>query len=435
LKKYSPDMIGLSGYSTTFHLIKELALIAKTILPGVSVVVGGVHATLIPKDYQVEYIDVVIRGEGGTVISEIIKRYKQGKELNFGDAALSPKDPDFIAKASNPVPVYPEVSDIPKPRRDLVDRSKYFCIWTSSDTGKLDTVFPRVASLRTSIGCPFSCSFCSIPYIMNNRYLQRDPEDVADEIESLVEDHVYFVDDEMFVNSKRVRKIAELLKERGVKKKYISWARSDTIVRTPEIFKLWKEVGLDVVYIGLESMYEEKLKEYNKKTGIETNRKAVAIIKDLGIMLHASFIVHPDFRVEDFRMLEKGVEALSPAEVTFTVLSPSPGTAFWRENKDRYICDPYKNYDCMHTILPTHLTLKHFYQHFGRLSAVALRTNPFKVNKIKVPFMDYARAIIGGTKYIFSLYAIYKDYPSSMWLKSGDELLAEGKNISTRLHD
>jgi len=98
------------------------------------------------------------------------------------------------------------------------------------------------------------------------------------------------------------------------------------------------------------------------------------------------------------------------AEITFTVLSPSPGTQFWQENKDRFICDPYRFYDCMHSILPVKMPLQRFYQHFGRLTQLALRANPLRVNKIRVPFKDFIRAIVGGTRYIFALYTIYKDY-------------------------
>jgi hypothetical protein len=65
----------------------------------------------------------------------------------------------------------------------------------------------------------------------------------------------------------------------------------------------------------------------------------------------------------------------------------------------------------MHTILPTRLPLKKFYRHFARLTELALRANPLRVNKIKVPFYDFIRAIVRGTKYIIALQLIYRDYP------------------------
>ncbi len=174
--------------------------------------------------------------------------------------------------------------------------------------------------------------------------------------------------------------------------------------------RLMKEAGLDVVYVGLESVDEFRLTEYAKRTSIDTNRKAVKILKDLGIMLHAAFIVHPDFEADDFRRLEAEIKRISPAEITFTVLSPSPGTKFWSDNKDKFICDPYRFYDCMHTILPARLPLRRFYQHFGRLNSLALRANPLRMQGIRVPFRDFLRAVFCGTRYIFSLYSIYKDY-------------------------
>jgi len=411
LSAWRPDLTGFGGYSSNVNVVKDLARIAKKIQPRIVVVVGGIHATLLPQDYAVGDIDIIVRGEGGIVLGEIVRRFRNNQPLFFDNRALSSQNPEFFQKAELPPPAYPEPDKIPFPRRDLVDRMRYFCSWTSSDTGRLKTMFPRVATLRTSIGCAFSCSFCVIPHLMHGKYLQREPEDVVAEISGLLENYIYFVDDEMFINAERARRIAELLLQAGVKKRYTSWARSDSIVRHPELFRLWKKAGLDTLYVGLESMEESKLTEYKKRLPVEINRQAIGLLRSMGIMLHAAFIVHPDFSVDDFRRLEKEVLNICPAEVTFTVLSPSPGTRFWQEHKHEFICDPYRFYDCMHSILPTKLPLRTFYRHFSRLTQLALRNNPLRRNKIKIPLRDLIRAIYCGTRYIFALKSIFRDYP------------------------
>lgn len=435
LREWLPDLVGFGGYSSNVDVVRRLAGIAKKIHPGVITVVGGIHATLLPEDYGVKDIDIIVRGEGGVVLKEIVRRFKNREPLFFGNCVLSPQDPDFPQKVKLAPPVYSKPEEIPLPRRELVDRSRYFCVWTSSDTGRLKTMFPRVASLRTSIGCAFSCSFCVIPYLMHGKYLQRKPEDVVEEIAGIKEDYIYFVDDEMFLDMERTRRIAELLLKACIKKKYISWARTDTVVRHPEIFQLWKEAGLDTLYVGLESMDESRLTEYNKRLPPETNRKAIDILRNIGITLHAAFIVHPDFSIEDFRHLEKEVLNICPAEVTFTVLSPSPATPFWQKHTHEFICDPYRFYDCMHSILPTRLPLRRFYQHFSRLTQLALRNNPLRINKVKIPFRDLIRAIYHGTRYIIALQLIYRDYPPSP-IRQCDGMATEdvAKGVNPKLH-
>ena len=412
-RNWLPDLVGFSGYSSNVDVVKQLARITKKIDSRIVTVVGGIHATLLPEDYAIKDIDIIVRGEGGTILGEIVQRLKNKEPLFFDHGALSPQDPEFHQKAKLSPPVYPEPERIPLPRRELVDRSQYFCVWTSSDTGRLKTMFPQVATMRTSIGCVFSCSFCVIPHLMHGEYLQRKPEDVVEEIAKIKEDYIYFVDDEMFLNLERTWRIAELLLERGIKKKYTSWTRSDTIAHHPELFRLWKKAGLDTLYVGLESMDETKLNEYKKRLPVEINHKAIAILRELGITLHAAFIVHPDFNEADFKRLGKEVLNICPAEVSFTVLSPSPGTPFWQENKDKFICNPYRFYDCMHSILPTRLPLKRFYQHFSHLTQLALRNNPLRRNKVRVPFREIFRVIYDSTRYIIALQLIYRDYPPS----------------------
>ncbi len=411
VRELQPDIVGFTAYSTQSAIVKDLARRAKAIVPGVLTVAGGIHATIIPADYAGSEIDIVVRGEGGTAFGGLVKRYKQGEPLAAGDAVLEVLDPAFVQKASVKPPLFPAVEEIPRPRRDLVNRKRYFSVWTSPGNGnRLETMFPNIATIRTSTGCAYTCAFCVVHHMMNGRYLQRAPEDVVDEIAQIGEDYIYFVDDETFLNPKRLTEIANLLKARGIKKKYVSWARADTIGRHPELFKLWKEVGLHIVYVGLEAMDEARLNDYKKRTSVEINKKAVQILREAGILLHASLMVDPGFSVEDFRRLEQVIVDLVPSEVSFTVFSPSPGTELWHKHKNDYIIDPYLYYDCMHTVLPTKMDIKLFYAHFARLYSIGWRHNPLRLNRTKVPFREMLRSIGKGTMYIIAMRNIYKDY-------------------------
>ena len=75
LAEFKPDLIGFTAYSNEAATVKRLAAMAKSHRPGVMVMVGGTHATIAPDDLRLPgAIDLVIRGEGGTAMRELIPR-------------------------------------------------------------------------------------------------------------------------------------------------------------------------------------------------------------------------------------------------------------------------------------------------------------------------------------------------------------------------
>jgi radical SAM superfamily enzyme YgiQ (UPF0313 family) len=314
-----------------------------------------------------------------------------------------------------PPPLHPDGINI-KPRRDLVDTSKYHCICYGEPKTRVKTLFPEIACVRTSVGCPHRCSFCVVHFLANGKYLQRDVTSVVDEIASLPQEYIYFVDDETFINASRMRQLAETLIERGVKKKYVSWARSDTICRHPELFELWKRAGLEFVYVGFESLEEQNLGGYNKHATPSQNRQAREILRKLELNVHAALMVNPGFEERDFVIVKKAIEELAPAEFGFTVLSPPPGTDSFAAARERFVCeDPCLYYDCLHTILPTRLPLKRFYRSLALLYVLGARHIPSRVNKVKAPLKDVAKCIRAGASICWHILRLYRDYDRKCW--------------------
>jgi radical SAM superfamily enzyme YgiQ (UPF0313 family) len=250
-----------------------------------------------------------------------------------------------------------------------------------------------------------------VHYLARGKYVRRAPEDAVNEIVAIPEDHVYFLDDEMFIDAERATQIARLLLARRVHKHYVSWSRADTIVKHPEVFKLWKEAGLTLIYVGLESMEPDNLQDYNKHVSPEVNRQAIAILRSLDIGLHASLMVNPDFTEADFAKVRRAIDTVAPAEMSFTVFSPPPGTELWKKHRAEFCCpDPYAFYDGMHTLLPTTMPLKKFYRSLTMLWLCAARNSPFLRNKVKVPLKDRVRFFYSGFWYGCSVQHIYRDY-------------------------
>jgi radical SAM superfamily enzyme YgiQ (UPF0313 family) len=417
LQEYRPDLIGFGGLSGQFRVIRKLAGIAREMRPAALSCLGGIHASSAPLDCKhPELFDLIVRGDGVSAMKEIIASLDAGQPLPESSCILPTTSRDYDRLAAQPPPLLHPDGIHTRPRRDLVDMTKYFCICYGEPGQRMPTLFPNIACVRTSVGCPNRCSFCVVHFLANGKYLQRDVEDVVDEIASLPQEYIYFVDDETFINAKRMKRMAEMLIERGVKKKYISWARSDTVCKHPDLFALWKRAGLEFAYVGFESLREEELSGYNKKATPSQNLEAREILRNLEINIHAGLMVDPGFEEKDFLAVHEAIRELAPAEFAFTIFSPPPGTEAFVAARDEFICeDPYLFYDCLHTILPTRLPLKLFYRYFAILYALGSAQIPPRVNKVRVPVRDFLRFIFGSIKFGWYVRRLYRDYDRKHW--------------------
>ncbi len=404
-----PDVIGLTGYSHEVRAIKELAREFKAVLPNAIVVVGGHHATVRPETFDIPQVDFIVRGEGSLPFAQILDRIEAGRPC-VGIPNVLCTGAAYDAAAARLVPEFPELEQIPSPRRDLWDYRNYTCLWPSEEHPPNATIFPPAAIVRSSYGCQMNCSFCVIPTLCGRRRRIRNPESLADELAALRADHVYFCDDETFIDADYIMAVADAIERRGVRKRYFAWARSTTVRRHPEVFSRWREIGLDMVFLGYESISNKILKDWKKGATLAEHDEAHRLLRRIGIAVNAGFMLLPEFTAEQFDALADYMRAMPPAQFNITVCTPSPGSADWNRDRDRFICDPYDLHDCMHPLVPTTLPLREFYDRYAQLIAIAAEKNPIRRAGIQLRLLDIGRAARATRRYVNAVRDAWRDY-------------------------
>lgn len=409
LKKYKPDVVAISAYTHEVSKVKEMTRIVKKNLPAATVIVGGHHATVLPEDYNIASIDAIVRGEGCAPFRSVIEAIEDMKELTKIPNVLVTGE-NFDKQSARELPVYPDLLTVPIPRRDLWNIETYRCIWPSLKHPPWTTIFPAVSLVRSSFGCTMNCTFCVVPRLCNRKHLKCDPQSVADEIASLKTGHIYFCDDETFLDEQHAWNVALAIKGKNIKKRYFAWARATTVNKSPELFKFWKDIGLDAVFLGFEASSDKELNDISKHATTKDNEKAHKKLIDLGIASQIGFMVRADFTKDDFDRLMNYVKALPPAQVTFTVFTPSPGSAAWKDENGKFIANPYDLHDCMHPLTKTALPLKEFYKYFCALVDIGGAKNPLRSPKAKLLPQDICRAIFAVITYSRSMKRAHLDY-------------------------
>jgi radical SAM superfamily enzyme YgiQ (UPF0313 family) len=413
LRRFRPDLVGISGYSHEASRVKELAGVARRALPDCRVVVGGHHATVAPEDYEIEAIDAIVRGEGCAPFRELVDRVEAGEGFGGIPAVRVPGDG---ASGDDDWPSFPDPATMPVPRHDLWDPRRYFCVWVRENARRFERLFPPTSMVRTSFGCKMKCSFCIVPKLFGGRHQPRPAAQVAEEIAALPNDHVYFCDDENFIDEAFAAELADELERRGVRKRYFAWARATTVNRSPELFKRWRAIGLDAAFLGFEFPDDEQLRATRKGSTVAQNEMAHDKLRSLGIAVHAAFMLMPESGMDDFARLRRYVAGMPPAQCSFTVCTPSPGTDDYQSMRGRICVDnPHDLHDCMHPIVPTSLPLKTFFGEYGRQIREAGKRNPLRVQQRPVHIGDVPRLINAETRYWRAFSKAYKDFPREMW--------------------
>jgi radical SAM PhpK family P-methyltransferase len=148
------------------------------------------------------------------------------------------------------------------------------------------------AAVRTSISCPFGCSFCGFPEHAG-RYRTARVEAVEEELNRLAGitslKSINFIDDTFNVPPKRFKEILRIMIKNNYPFKWMSHYRCQFADR--ETIQLMKESGCEGVFLGIESGSNHILKNMNKKATVEKYLEGIALLKEYGILTYGSFII------------------------------------------------------------------------------------------------------------------------------------------------
>ncbi|MBU4369282.1 B12-binding domain-containing radical SAM protein [Patescibacteria group bacterium] len=315
---FKPDIVGLSCVSQNFNRAKEIAKFCKE--RNIIVIIGKGHISSIPECLD-KNMDIGIIGEGEQTFSEIVEMFikKEFTQENLKKikGIIFHSENNLIQTQARPL--ISDLDSIPFPDRALLNIKKG------------DNFY-----MFTSRGCPYKCRFC-----FSSRFWGKvrfhSAKYVVDEIKYLIDHYkplrITFCDDLFIADIKRLREIVELIKEQKFYKKvkFTISARANLI--NDNSVKLIKEMGADIVCLGLESGNETVLKFLKDDlANMQDNIAAIKYLKKYNLQVSASFIIGSPSETRE-QILET-LDFIKKSKLDLfeiNVLLPLPGTPIWED--------------------------------------------------------------------------------------------------------
>ena len=360
LQDFQPDFCGINcSFTIDVYQTREIAATIKAWQRDVPVFVGGHHASLSPEDFYYPTIDGVVIGEGERVTADLVRAWENGEDLQtLPGLALNQASGVYYTPERS---LTPNLDELPIPARHLTNRYRQH----------YHLGFQKPFSImETARGCPYRCDFCSVWKFFQGKCRMKSPERAFHEIISIREKYIFLADDNFLLSVPRAKRIAELLVENRVRKRFSFQARSDAIVEHPEVIPLLRQAGFWKVFIGFEKIDEEAMGPLNKHNSVRNNEEALKILRAHGMEIIAAFIIDPSFQVKDFRRLRQYILDRKLYSPSLTILTPLPGTELFARVKEKLVTTNYELFDYVHAVLPTKLKLPDFYREFTDLYKV-----------------------------------------------------------------
>lgn len=299
IRKEAPNILAVTNlFSKDFNNAVEICKRTKKINKDIVTVVGGPHATTLPKDFLAERsVDIVAIGEGEETIVELM-RWVAGK-MKLSDVR------GIAYRSKNQSPVFnrsrPNIDDMDKigfPDFSCVDLNTYFTINTKGlGPRPLGGQGKKPFSIETSRGCPYQCFFCAARNVAGLRFRPISAKKVLAHIKELVDnygvDYISFEDDNISFDRKRFERIVDGLLKFDKK---LHWGtpngvRADTIL-DKRLLKKVKKSGCQYLTVGVESGNQEFLnKVVNKRLDLKVIRKLAKMCSEVDLPLNAFFII------------------------------------------------------------------------------------------------------------------------------------------------
>lgn len=317
------NVIGISIVTPKVYGAMELAVTLKNKFPGIRIIAGGPHATLMPVQLldDCPSIDIVIQGEGEFRMRDLVAALVKGDDIEKIDGIAFRKDGRIITIP--PSGFINDINVIPRPARHLVDILRY--------SSHMKTILSPATTMMTSRGCPYKCIYCS-KSITGEKLRAMTPENVIAEMEFLIRKYklreIIFYDDSFTLNKERTMKICDLIIRKGLKIKWQCETRVNLV--NEELLKKMKQAGCYLIAYGIESGSENVLKILKKGITKEQVRNAVSMTRRAGIKMIGYFMIGiPGETAEDVKETIRFSKSLDVDFAQYSIATAYPGTELY----------------------------------------------------------------------------------------------------------
>lgn len=324
------DIVGMTGMTPVSRRAYQIAAEFKK--RGVFTAMGGIHATMAPKE-AAEHFDSVIIGEGERTWQQLLHDFQKGQTKKFYQ---NEGQIDLITES-------------PVPRLDYYKGKGFF--------------LPNI--IQTTRGCPYNCEFCTVTQFFGRSYRHKSHEQVVKEIEAMDRDRfrgneVFFCDDNIVANRKFLMRMCD-----DITPFKLNWYAQSTnsVADDDEVLDKLEQSGCKVLFVGFDSLNQESLEGIDKGHNIvEKYATTVKKLHDHGISIHGSFMFgfdHDDPSVFQ-KFLDFGQKVKLDAAF-LTVVTPFPGTRLHERFKaeGRIFDFDWEHYDISTVVYqPTKMSVK-----------------------------------------------------------------------------
>ncbi|MBN2002703.1 MAG: B12-binding domain-containing radical SAM protein [Anaerolineae bacterium] len=298
------DLVAITVETFTARRAYEIA--AEYRKRGVPVIVGGMHATLLPEE-AAQHADSVFTGDAENAWAEVIADAQQGRLKSRYTAPAGPPQPGVLT------------------RRDLFRGKGYL----------------PITLLQFSRGCRFQCEFCAVSAYFNRTHYCRSVRETLAEIEAQGRRELFFVDDNLLANHTAAKELFRALIP--LKVHWVSQGSLD-MTHDRELMELMVQSGCLGHVIGFESIDPDNLRAMRKAPNLsgpkelrttggtfDSYRPQLAILREYGLQTWAAFTLGHDHDTEEGiqRLLDFALENKF-AFAAFNTLMPYPNTPLYR---------------------------------------------------------------------------------------------------------
>lgn len=425
-----PDIVGISFIFTASHAFFEVAVAAlRALWPNALIIVGGTHATNCGKILlENRNFDYLVRGEGEIPLVRIVEQYKNGQPIQVRGVYASGEPSSLIPTKEMVLgEALTDLDDLPFPDWNLLQMEKYITsVGRRRSLGKAE--FKRLATILTSRGCPFKCTYCSAHTVHGRSVRFRSLDLVVEEVRLLHEKFgvdLIVPEDDLFTAKKdRTLELLKKLRELNIPEFEVQFPSGLSINQLDgDMLDEMVLCGVQAINLALESG-SEYVQEYiiKKNANLQKAKELVALCRNKGIVARC-FVIF-GFPGETKELMNETVQYLKELKCdwcTCMIATPLIGSEMY----EQFLAEGYIHED-MEVLSHNIFRDRNF--DTKEITAADLKEFLYRVN-LDVNFVNNPNLELGNYDLAIAMYNdILCTYPFHIFAWYGIYLANQGKH-------